>query len=704
MKMRVAGVAAMVMLTVIPAAMGQFISDKKPVRPQPVAHKGLAPLIPRAVLFGNPEKAGAQISPDAGKIAFLAPDKGVLNVWVAPRESFKEAKVVTSDTGRGIRRYFWAYTSSHIIYLQDTAGDENWHAYSVDLESGKAIDLTPFDGVSAQVAEVSDKFPDEIVIGMNDRDPTLHDLYRVNIRTGERTQLLRNDGYLNYDLDDNYHVRFAYKLNPDGSMNEYTVREKDGKHEFEQTATIPMEDVEGTSTVGFDKTGNTRYMTDTRGRNTAALFAVDLATGKSQILFQDDRTDAGRAMIHPVTKEVQAVAFNYEKPRWALLDRSLERDWQFIRKNAGDGDLEVPSRSQDDRYWIVNLAPDDASSRTYLYDRGEAGTDGARTGQQKIVQLFVSRPALQGVPLAPMNPVLIKARDGLEMVSYLSVPVGCDGDRDGKPDAPLPMVLVVHGGPWARDSWGFNSTHQWLANRGYAVLSVNYRGSTGFGKAHVMASKREWGGKMHDDLIDSVKWATDNGIADPARIAIFGGSYGGYAALAGLTFTPDVFACGVDIVGVSNLNTFMKTIPPYWKPFLDHMRQMVGDDSTDEGRAFLAERSPVTKVDRIVKPLLIGQGAKDPRVNKAESDQVVSAMKARNIPVTYVVYPEEGHGFAKPENRMSFFAIAEAFLAQHLGKSHKDVRSEPIGDGLSGANLRIEEGADQIEGLQSAVR
>ncbi|MCC6320752.1 MAG: S9 family peptidase [Phycisphaerales bacterium] len=700
MRVRRSIVAALA-LTFGAGAMAQITTspDRQPRPATAPAAKGPGKLIPRAVLFGNPEKAGATISPDGSKVAFLAPVDGVMNVWVATTGRLADAKPVTKETRRGIRMYSWAHTSKHILYRQDQNGDENWHIYGVDLDANKTTDLTPLPKVAARIAHESDKFPDEIVIAINDRDPAYHDLYRVNIRTGDRKLLQQSDGFVDFEIDDDYRVRYAYKPAADGGSDEYKAVEKDGKVAFEKSDSISLADAGLTGGVGFDKTGNVRYMRDSRGRDKAGLFAVDTTNGSKKLLFEDDRVDAGQPLIHPTTKEVQAVEFNYDKSRWALIDRALEKDWQFIRKKGGDGDLFVASRSRDDRYWIVNLAPDNASGKAYLYDRG---VEGDKPVEPSLTMLFESRPALREYSLAKMEPTPIKSRDGNQMMSYLTLPPGSDLNGDKMPDKPVPMVLYVHGGPWARDNWGFNPIHQWLANRGYAVLSVNYRGSTGFGKGYIMASRREWGGKMHDDLIDAVNWAVTKKVADPARVAIFGGSYGGYATLVGLTFTPDVFACGVDIVGVSNLPTFMQTIPPYWKPEMERWRQLVGDDTTEEGRAFLLSRSPVSKVDQIKKPLLIGQGANDPRVVKAESDQMVSAMKAKHIPVTYVVYPDEGHGFARPQNRTSFNAIAEVFLATHLGKNDPGVRFEPIGAAFKDSSLVIEEGIDQVPGLSEA--
>ncbi len=393
----------------------------------------------------------------------------------------------------------------------------------------------------------------------------------------------------------------------------------------------------------------------------------------------DDRADISDVMAHPTTKVIEAAAATYDRVRWTFLDSKIKEDFDAIGK-LGDGEVKVGSRSLDDKTWVVGLAVDNGPSRYYLYDRPT----------KKAKFLFTNKKDLEGLPLVPMKPVIIPARDGLNLVSYLSLPAGVSEI----PAKPIPMVLYVHGGPWARDEWGLNQVHQWLANRGYAVLSVNFRGSQGFGKKFLNAGNREWGAKMHNDLLDAVKWAIDQKIADRDRVAIMGGSYGGYATLAGLTMTPDVFHCGVDIVGPSNLVTLLKSVPAYWLPQIRVFKDRVGDHTTEEGRKFLESRSPLTYVDNIKKPLLIGQGKNDPRVKQAESDQIVSAMKGKKIPVTYVLYPDEGHGFQRPENRLSFFAIAEAFLAKHLGG-----RFEPIGNDFQGSSVTVPEGVDQIPGI-----
>jgi len=451
---------------------------------------------------------------------------------------------------------------------------------------------------------------------------------------------------------------------------------------FETTA---MEDSLTSSPAGYTSDGSTLYWIDSRGRNTAALIAQDSATGEKRVIAEDAKADIGNTMRDPVTGEVEAYAVNYLKPEWTALDPEIGASLDWLKARL-EGQFGIASRTDDDRLWIVANDPLVKPAATYIYDRKAA----------TLTPFYTARPALDGMPLQPLHPVEITSRDGLTLPSYLTLPPGSDADGDGKPDKPVPMVLLVHGGPWARDGYGFNSNHQLLANRGYAVLSVNFRGSTGFGKDFINAGNLEWGLKMHDDLIDAVQWAVAEGIAQGDKVAIMGGSYGGYATLAGLTFTPDTFACGVDIVGPSNLETLLKTIPPYWEPLVKQFHDRMGNPTTDEGLALLRAASPLYKADKIIKPLLIGQGANDPRVAQAESDQIVAAMKSSGIPVTYVLYPDEGHGFARPENNIAFYAIAENFLSTCIGG-----RAEPVGDALKPSSAQIVEGASHVQGLEA---
>ena len=641
------------------------------------------PLIPRRVFFGNPDRTQVTISPDGAHLAWLAPRNGVLNVWVAPRERPADARPVTADAGRGIRFYAWAYTGRDILYIQDKGGDENWRVYSADVNTGEVGDLTPFDGVAAQIVGLSHRRPDELLVALNNRDPQWHDIYRVNLTTGERTLLLQHDRFIGVEVDDDLTIRAAIQMTPSGGLDIFRA---DGD-DWTLWQAFPAEDMLTASTVGFDKTGHVLYLRDSRDRDTAALVAIDITTGERSLLAADERADADLVLRHPTERHVQAVAFDYERKEWQVLDPAIAADMAFLR-GVTDGDAEITSRSLDDRFWLVAYVVDDGPVRYYLYDRQRQAAD----------FLFTNRAELEGLPLANMRPAVVPARDGLNLVVYYTLPPGSDSDGDGIPDAPLPLVFIPHGGPWGRDTWGFNGWHQWLANRGYAVLSVNFRSSTGFGKSFTNAGDFEWGGKILADQQDGVQWAIAQGIADPARVAIMGGSFGGYSTLAGLTFYPEVFACGVDIVGPSNLITLLETIPPYWKPMIELFTMRVGDHRTEEGRALLKAHSPLTYVDRIVRPLLIAQGANDPRVKQAESDQIVTAMQARRIPVAYALYPDEGHGFARPQNNLSFAALAEAFLARCLGG-----RVQPIGDDLTGSSLTVPIGAEEVPGLVEAL-
>jgi dipeptidyl aminopeptidase/acylaminoacyl peptidase len=654
-----------------------------PAPAAPALGEADVPLIPRALLFGNPDKAAPTLSDDGKQIAFRAAVDGVMNVWVGPSDKPEAARPITKDTSRGIRDYFWAYDNAHVIYLQDKGGDENWRVYSVNVATGATTDLTPFDKVAAQIQGVSDRFPGEILVALNNRNPELHDIYRIDVSTGKRTLVQQNEKYAGFLTDHEYRVRFAQEFRPDGGMD--LLRRTDAGA-FEPYESIGADDSLTTQPIGFDKTGQHVYLVDSRGRDTAAVYRQDVATKAKTLLAEDARADAQDGLTHPQEKTLQAVAFNYDRVRWQVLDPAIAEDLKYL-ESVTDGEIDVLSRAAGDTRWVVAYVEDDGPVRYYLYDRPS----------RKATFLFTNRPALEAARLARMHPREIKSRDGLTLVSYLTLPVWTDNDGDGRPASPLPMVLLVHGGPWGRDEWGYNSLHQLLANRGYAVLSVNFRASTGFGKKFLNAGNREWAGRMHDDLIDAVNWAVAQQIADPKKTAIMGGSYGGYATLVGLTFTPDVFAAGVDIVGPSNLTTLLSTIPPYWKPQVELFATRVGDNRTEEGRKFLDSRSPLGRVDRISRPLLIGQGANDPRVKQAESDQIVKAMQSKGIPVTYALFPDEGHGFARPENNIAFMAIAENFLAKHLGG-----RSEPIGEAFKGSSVTVPQGDDLVPGVGEA--
>lgn len=644
------------------------------------------PLVPRKAFFGNPEKARPRLSPDGKRLAFVAPVDGVLNVWVSPDDDPAKAKAVTFDKHRGIPSYTWAFTSKHLLYTQDKNGDEDNHVYCVYLDTGEIKDLTPFEKIAAQIDSVSENFPDEILLGINNRDPRFHDIHRLNLVTGERKLLQQNPGLAGFMTDDNYRVRFAVNFTADAGQ-ELLKPTADGK--WEPYIKIGPLDAMTTNFAGFDKTGDKLYLLDSRNRDTAALEYIDLKTEKEHLIAEDPRADISGILAHPTEKTIQAVSFTYARTEWKILDDAVKPDLDYL-KTVADGEIQITGRSLDDKRWTVAYLMDNGPAQFYIYDRQP---------ERKAKFLFTSNAELAKLPLVKMQPEIIKARDGLNLVSYLSLPKWADVDGDGKPSEPLPLVLNVHGGPWARDDWGYDPEHQLLANRGYAVLSVNYRGSTGFGKNFLNAAQKEWAGKMHDDLIDAVNWAVEQKIAKKDKIAIMGGSYGGYATLVGLTFTPDVFACGVDIVGPSNIITLMENPPEYWYSFLPVMKARVGDWETAEGRKFLESRSPLNFVEKIKRPLLIAQGANDPRVKQSEADQIVKAMNAKKIPVTYALFHDEGHGFARPENRFAFYAITEAFLAKNLGG-----RSEPIGEAFKGADFSVPSGQDDLPGLAEALK
>jgi len=639
------------------------------------------PLIPRAILFGDPEFIQVRLSADGKHMSYLGPSNGVLNVWVGDYNKKESMRPITQNKERGIADYFWAYNNEHIIFFDDNKGSEDWRIYSADIKTGELKTLASFKKVQARVVAVSRNFPDEILIGLNQRREDLHDIYRLNVRTAALTPVYENNEFLDFVVDDNYNVRLGVITDPDGGRTVYTLDDKFNKTKLFK---INYEDSFATEPLSLNKTGEILYLLDNRGRDTAALTALNLKTQKLEVIGEDSRADMSDAILHPTEKTIQGYASTYERIKWTIIDKTIQPDIDYLNK-LHKGDLTITSRSLDDKHWIVAYLQDNSSHQYYAYDRQA----------RHATYLFASKPKLDNQPLTTMEPVIIQSRDNLPLVSYLSLPrfITAQGLK-GK--MPVPLVMYVHGGPnYIRDDWGYSGTHQWLANRGYAVLSVNYRGSAGFGKKFVTASNGEWGAKMHDDILDAVNWAIKQGITTPDKVAIMGGSYGGYETLVGMTMTPEVFACGIDIVGMSSLATMMKTIPAYWKPFYALMKIKIGaDPDTEEGLKFLASRSPLSFVENIKKPLLIGQGANDPRVKQEESEQIVSAMVAKNIPIIYILYPDEGHGFARPENRLSFYTNAEAFLARCLGG-----KLEPLGKDFENSSIEIKNGKDYLDNL-----
>jgi dipeptidyl aminopeptidase/acylaminoacyl peptidase len=612
-------------------------------------------LIPRQVLFGNPERVAPRLSPDGTRLAWIAPHDDVLNVWLAPVDpesgvDLGQAEVITADTDRGIRTFNWAHDNRHLLYLQDTGGDENWRLYDVDIQTMERRDLTPFEGVQTQIIALERKFPTEVLIGLNKDNPQLHDVYRLDLQTGELTKEVDNPGFLGWVADSELAVRCTFAPEPDGSLR---VMVRDGADdEWRLFKNIPAEDALTTDPVAFSADGRSLLMISSAERETASLVSADLATGAEEVLAGDPEADVSGVRLDPDTKQPQIVVVLKERSEYLVLDPSVADDVAAIRA-LHPGDPVFTSADHAERTWLVAFTNDAGPVHYYAFDRE------TKTGRF----LFEHQPELTKYTLSSMEPFSYAARDGLTIHGYATFPP--DGPRTG-----LPTVLLVHGGPWHRDAWGYDPMAQWMANRGYLCLQLNFRGSTGYGKAFINAGDREWGAKMQDDLTDGVAYAVAQGWADPGKVAIFGGSYGGYAALVGATFTPEVYCCAVDIVGPSSLKTLIETIPPYWAPMVAQFHRRVGDPATDE--EFLWSRSPLSRADKIAIPLLIAQGANDPRVKQAESEQIVDAMKAAGISYEYLLFPDEGHGFAKPENRMKFYAAAEKFLARYLGGRSED--------------------------------
>jgi dipeptidyl aminopeptidase/acylaminoacyl peptidase len=634
-------------------------------------------IIPREHLFANPTRAAIAISPDGQWLAWLADDHGVMNLWAAPADKPDAGHQLTFDRHRGLQGFSWTYVPGLLLYSQDRDGDENWRIFGVNAANGQTRELSPaIPGVRSSVHSISRVRREEALIVMNHRDPRYPDLYRLNLITGDLTVMEQNPGFAGYMTDDRYRVLLAARSRNDGG-NELLRRDEQGQ--WQVWLSLSEEDARNSSPTHFSADGSLLYFRDSRNRDTAALVAIDLQKDGIVVLAQDSRADIGSLITNVGDYRPLAYSVVYERRELHVLDESIRSDINFLNAQA-IGEWALNSRTEDDSQWVVNAWSDVRPSASYLYDR-------ARLTLTKLLEV---RPKLAGAPLARMQSVTLKARDGLSMVSYLTIPVRQEnGELSSK--QPLPLVLMVHGGPWTRDGFGYDAGHQWLANRGYAVLSVNFRGSTGFGKAHVVAGDGEWGRKMDEDLEDAVDWAISRGIADPKRLAIFGASYGGYAVLSALTRYPERYACGIDVVGPSNLETLLASIPPYWEAARAMQYRAIGNPTTEEGRALLRDRSPLHRAASVRAPLLIAQGANDPRVKQAESEQMVAALKERDIPVTYALYSDEGHGFVREANRMSFNALCEQFLARHLGG-----REEPwTSQDFPGTSLKIVEDAER---------
>ena len=604
-----------------------------------------APRIPLKDFFDNPKISSAAISPDGRQLAFLAPEASRMNIWVCDvATSLDSAKAITHDTQRGIMHFVWTRDSRYVLFEQDRNGDENFHLFRADPlhPDAKAVDLTPMAGARAEVIDLPRGRPGEAVVAINGRDKRYFDAYRLDLETGELQLLEENPGDVDtWHVDSHGEIRACTAQV--GTKTEIRARDS-ASGPFRTLATYT--DEETPSVHGFSADGTYLYFSSARDANAERLVKLDLKTGKETLIDADPEYDLSEVIISDRTKQLLGVAYNKDRLMYKPFDKQFARDLEILGK-LHDGEILFRSSTDDEQKWIIAYNSPTDPGATYLYDRA--------TGQAQF--LYRPRPWLPREGLADMQPISFSSRDGLTIHGYLTLPKGVAAKN-------LPTVLVVHGGPWARDTWGYDPEVQFLANRGFAVLQINYRGSTGYGKQFLNAGNREWGGKMLDDLIDGADWIVRQGIADKKRLGIYGASYGGYATLSALAFRPKVFACGVDYVGVSNLFTFMNTIPPYWETFRELMYKRVGNPKIDQ--ELLRTRSPLFAADKIEVPLFVAQGYNDPRVNHAEAEQIVHALKANGKPVEYLLKMDEGHGFENPENRLDFYEKMEAFLERHL--------------------------------------
>lgn len=615
----------------------------------------MPPLIDREIFFGDPEISGSKISPNGKYITFMKPLNNIRNIWIKERgESFDQARPLTADSTRPVPGYFWSQDSRYVLFVQDKGGDENYRVYAVDpsvpgIPVPPALDLTPMEKVRAMIIDVPKDTPNEIVVGLNDRNPQLHDVYRLNLTTGERTLIRKNDENIaGWATDLKGNLRLGIRQTSDGGTE---ILSLDGN---KLTSVYSVSSVESASPLRFLPNGKSFYMTTNKGKSLdkTELQLFDLKTGKTKSVESDPKNevDFGGAIFSDLTNELQATYYVGDRVRMYPKQKQFAKDYDAMKEALPEGELSLLSMTDDENTWLISVSRDVDPGSVYIFER--------TTGKAEL--LYRSRPNLPSEHLAPMKPVRYKTRDGLTIPAYLTLP-------KGMPAKNLPTVMFIHGGPWGRDSWGYNSIAQFLANRGYAVLMPNFRGSAGYGKKFLNAGNKEWGtGSMQHDITDGVRYLTKEGIADAKRIAICGGSYGGYATLAGLAFTPDIYAAGFDIVGPSNIITLLNSIPPYWAPIKKIFAVRVGDLEDPKDVEMLKKQSPLNSATKITSPLFVVQGANDPRVNKAESDQIVVALRDLGRQVEYMVAPDEGHGFAGKENRLAMFTAMEQFFAKHL--------------------------------------
>jgi len=647
------------------------------------------PLIPRHCLFGDATRHNVQISPDGKLIVFIAPLNGVDNVWVAPAEDVCAAKAVTQDTTTGIRLCYWAHTNCHLILAQDYGGDENFQFSVLNIDTSAVVQLTNNDAAETRLLAMSPGSPTQILIQTNERDPQYFDTYRADILTGNLQLVERNDRFAWVYADQNLKLRLAEELAEDGGIRFYV---SEGNGEWRFFTAVPLEDESVTRPFRLWECANTFsvdaaevYALDSRGRNFAALVAWNLQSGESRVIVEDEAADIFSVTVNPTKATPDYYIRSQSYLTIHALDEGAGKDLEILTERLGN-QIEIISQSNDDRRWLVARCAPEHPDIYFLYDRDS----------KNLTTLFSERPALDQYQLARMYPEVISARDGLQLVSYVSYPPDVELDSRHRPLQPQPLVVMVHGGPWVRDTYSYDPWIQLLANRGYSVLTINYRGSKGFGKSFLNKGNREWGGKMYTDIIDGVHWAIREGIARRDRVALMGASFGGYTTLVGMAQDSQLFACGVDMFGISNLPHFLDTIPPHWKVYKRMWDERVGNIETD--LATLKERSPIYKADTISKPLLIAQGSNDARVVQSESDQIAEALQARSVEVIYLLYPDEGHGFQQSHNQMSFFAVLEAFLSKHLGG-----RVQAPGDDLEHSSVKVPVGREVFNELVCSV-
>jgi len=649
-----------------------------------------APQIARVDLFGEPARYGAQLAPRGDRVAFLAPRDGVTNLWVLSVGAMDEVRPVTDDRARGVRSFIWAADSTTLIYALDEQGDGRTQLFAVDANGGEPVALTPVNA-RAEIVGVSPADPGSVVVTINQRDANWPDLYRVNLSSGARTLVERNTntgasrGFVRFVLDQENNLRLGLKALPDGGVEVFT---QTLQGQWRSLFVIPFDDALLSSPITFEAGGASFLMLDSTGRDRAALVRVDAESGAKAVLGESARADVADVWLNPATNAPEAYAANYLRAEWRGLDADAQADLEFLDRQL-TGDFSVVSRSADDARWIVVEEGPQTPARSYLYDRTDRSN-------RRLTLLFRHRPGLEQAPLQQMTPVEIEARDGLTLVSYLTLPVGSDANGDARPEAPAPLVVLPHGGPWSRDAYGFNAMHQWLANRGYAVLSVNFRGSTGFGKAFLNAGNREWGARMQEDLLDAVAWAVSSGVAQQDRVAIAGSGFGGFAALAGIAFAPETFRCAAAYGASANLAAVVDGAPA---PFADGWRLRVGDTRTPEGRQALRDRSPLQRAGQIQSPLLLAMGGRDVRASRAEFDAIAQSLRGRRVALTSLVFPEEGAELLRPQDRLAYYAVLEQFLGDCLGG-----RIEPVGTAFEGANMIAYDGAASVPGLQAFAR